>query len=156
MVIKHVVFFTVNKSRRYLTELCLFGLAYLGCICLGQIMKKKISIHDQSETLTFFSFLHSDNYDLFSLTFLQTSNIQWVFLVPLHQRFSTHGTVFEVNWSPPCWNKMRENGGRRPWCPPQKCASLHCRTSHILITLQRAQHAGEAWRTIWYKIGEHW
>lgn len=129
MVIKHVVFFIVKKSRRYLTELCLFDLAHLGWICLWLVMKKYMC--DESETLTFF-FLHSDNHDLFSLTFLQTSNIQWDFFVPLHRSFSTHGTVFEVNWRPPCWSKMRvKRGNKNVWEPllQDQIHSTHCTES---------------------------
>lgn len=98
---------------------------------------------------TNFFFLHSDNHDLFSLTFLQTSNIQWDFFVPLHQSFSTHGTVFEVNWGPPCWSKMRvKRGSNNGWEPlfQDQIHSIHCTESAScswgleVNILQRQQH----------------
>lgn len=99
---------------------------------------------------TNFFFLHSDNHDLFSLTFLQTSNVQWDFFVPLHQSFSTHGMVFEVNWSPPCWSKMRvKRGSKNVWEPlmQDQIHSIHCTESPScswgleVNILQRQQHS---------------
>lgn len=111
-----MVFFIVNKSRRYLNWV-VFIWPCISWVNFSVTDNEKIYIWLEQDTDYFF--FHSDNHDLFSLTFLQTSNIQWDFFVPLHQSFPTHGMGFEVNWSAPCWSKMKVRRGSEPWSPLQ-------------------------------------
>lgn len=136
MVIKHVVFFTINKSKRYLLSCVYLSLYILGGICLWQIMKKNMWLQQDTN---FFP-------PLFNLVIIMTSSHYYSYKLQTYTEILFHfiRVFLHMEWSLKLIGALHLEVRWGYKVESTKELVITSVTRHILITVQRALHAAEA------------